>query len=98
MIMKAEQYITFNNKVAQIANREHLKAETVARMYVGGGASIEDVMQHYDLTRAQVHAVLAYYYENQETLDAAYNEAINDPRIISSDDLRKKIESRQQTD
>lgn len=95
--MENMTYIIFKNKIAQVAGKEHLKAEPIARMHVGGGATIEEVMEHYQLTRAQVHAVLAYYYENQEELDQAYDEAMNDPRLIQSTDLRKTIESRQKT-
>lgn len=56
--------------VAYIAGKEHLKAEMVARMYVDGDYTIEQVMDHYGLTPAEVYAALAYYYDNRAALDA----------------------------
>lgn len=88
-----KDYIAFKDGTARIMGKEHLKAEVVARMHTGGQATIEDVMEHYDLTRAQVHAVLAYYYENQAELDETYEESWNDPRVIKSSDLRQRIEA-----
>lgn len=92
--MQSESLITFKDGTARVVGKEHLKAEVVARMHTGGNASIEEVMEHYDLTRAQVHAVLAYYYENQVKLDVAYEETWNDPRLIKSADLCEKIRNR----
>jgi uncharacterized protein (DUF433 family) len=40
-------------------------------MHVDGDYPIEDVMAHYGLTAAEVHAALAYYYDNRAELDAA---------------------------
>jgi uncharacterized protein (DUF433 family) len=57
-------------------NRRNLKAEMVARMYIGTDYSIEDVMDHYNLSAAEVHAALAYYYDNRAALDAQHNEAV----------------------
>jgi len=90
-----KDYIVFKDGTARVMGKEHLKAEVVARMHTGGQATIEDVMEHYNLTRAQVHAVLAYYYENQAELDEAYEQVWNDSRVIKSSDLRQKIEARQ---
>ena len=92
-----KDYIVFKDGTARVMGKDHLKAEVVARMHTGGQASIDAVMTHYDLTRAQVHAVLAYYYENQAELDEAYEQGWNDPRMIKSSDLRQKIEARQTT-
>ena len=57
-------------------NRRNLKAEMVARMYIGTDYSIEDVMGHYNLSAAEVHAALAYYYDNRAALDAQHNAAV----------------------
>jgi hypothetical protein len=51
-------------------------------------------MEHYGLTRAQVHAALAYYYENQETLDAAYQQSWSESKAVKSADFRAEIEAR----
>lgn len=42
-----------------------LKVKMVAGMYIKAGASIEAIMEQYNLTAAEVHAALAYYYDNQ---------------------------------
>jgi uncharacterized protein (DUF433 family) len=89
-----KDYILFKDGEARIAGAEHLKAELVARMHVSGGASIDYVMDHYGLTRAQVHAALAYYYENQSELDAAYEQSWAESKGISAADLRAEIERR----
>lgn len=89
-----KSYITFEDGEARIVGKTHLKAEIVARMHANGGASIDEVKAHYDLTRAEVHAALSYYYENREVLDAAYEEAFNDSRVVKSSDMRAKIEAR----
>jgi uncharacterized protein (DUF433 family) len=73
-------YIVMRDGEARIAGNEHLKAEYVARRYVNGGDPVEKVMEHYGLSRAEVHAALAYFYENQETLDLEYQEAWEESR------------------
>lgn len=88
-------YIVEREGEARLAGHEHLKAELVARMHVNGGRSIEYVMQHYHLTRAQVHAALVYFYENQQALDAAYQQSWSESQAVKSDDFMAEIESRQ---
>ena len=55
-----KSYIIFKYGEARIVGKEHLKAEIVARMHVDGQATVDDVMEHYRLTRAQVYGALAY--------------------------------------
>jgi hypothetical protein len=45
-------------------------------MYVNGDYSIEAVTEHYQLTAAEVHAAIAYYYDNQKALDIAYEQVL----------------------
>ena len=73
------------------------KAEMIARMYVGTSYSIEDVMAHYDLTAAEVHAAIAYYYDNQTALDARHNETVQwlEDNAQTLDDFKAKIAARQ---
>jgi uncharacterized protein (DUF433 family) len=52
-----------------------LKAKLVASMYVKGGATIEEIMDQYDITRAEVHAALAYYYDHQDAIEESFREA-----------------------
>ena len=74
--MQIINHIVMKDGQAHIEGKEHLKAEMVARMYTDGDYSVEDVMAHYVLTAAEVHAAIAYYYDNQTALDAAYNETL----------------------
>ncbi len=50
-------YIMFKDNEARIVGKEHLKAELVARMYVDGKASIDEVMEHtlYHAHKFMVH-------------------------------------------
>ena len=47
-----------------------LKVRMVAGMYVHAGATIEQVMEQYNLSAAEVHAALAYYYDHQTEYEA----------------------------
>ena len=69
MDTKIIQHIVFVDNHARIAGTM-LKAAIVARMHVVAGQSIEAVMEQYNLNRGQVHAALAYYYDNREELEA----------------------------
>ncbi len=61
-------YIEIRDGKAFIRGRSH-KVKMVAGMYVYGGATIEQVMEQYGLSRAEVHAALAYYYDNQAAFE-----------------------------
>ncbi len=86
MIIK---YIIFKDDEARIVGKEHLRAELFARMHASGNASIEEVMEHYGLSRAQVHAALAYYFENQAMLDELYEKSWAESKGIKSTEFKK---------
>lgn len=65
---------------ARIEGKEHLKAEMVARMYVDGDYTIEEVMLHYGLTAGEIHAAIGYYYDNKAELDAVYDKTLAEIR------------------
>jgi uncharacterized protein (DUF433 family) len=100
MVLKTiiKDYIVFKDNEARIVGKEHLKAELVARMHVNGERDIEYVMEHYGLTRAEVHAALTYYYENQQALDEAYEKSWAESKAVKSSDLRARIEARMSKD
>lgn len=87
-------YIVFKDGEARIVGKEHLKAELVARMHVNGKRDVDYVMEHYGLTRAQVHAALTYYYDNQQVLDEADDQFWADSKGIKAADFRARIEAR----
>ncbi|MCA9903688.1 MAG: DUF433 domain-containing protein [Anaerolineae bacterium] len=68
------QHIEIENGKAVIAGT-HLKAALVAAMVVRAGATIDETIAHYALTRAQVHSALAYYYDHQNAIEQAFDEA-----------------------
>lgn len=67
--MQVINHIQMKDNQAYIVGRGHLKAELVARMYVDGDYSIEEVMAHYELSAAEVHSAIAYYHDNRQELD-----------------------------
>ena len=79
-----------------MSRKPHLKAEMVARLYIDGDYTIENVMAHYGLTAAEVHAALAYYYDNRTALDAAYERTVTEiqENAMTLDKLKAKIADR----
>jgi uncharacterized protein (DUF433 family) len=72
------------------------KAEMVARMYIETDYTIEEVMEHYNLSASEVHAAIAYYYDNQEELDKQHQKAITwaEDNTLTIEQLKQKIASR----
>jgi uncharacterized protein (DUF433 family) len=54
--------------------KHRTKVKMVISMLVVAGAPIEDVMEQYNLSRAEVHAALVYYYDNKAAIDQAFAE------------------------
>ena len=73
------------------------KAEMIARMYLNADYTIEEVMEQYNVTAAEVHAAVAYYYDNQAELDARHQQAIAwaEENAMTLDKFKAKIASRQ---
>lgn len=96
--MQIVNHIVMKDGQARIEGKEHLKAEMVARMYVDGGAAIEQVMEHYGLEAADVHAAIAYFYDNQEELDAAHERTLAEihENAMTLNKLQAKIKAREQ--
>lgn len=74
-----------------------LGVHDVVNVVVRLGGSVEEAVEMYDLTPAQVHAALAYYYDHQAEIDAIIAE---NARLASehSDDERSlalKAQARQ---
>ena len=94
--MQVVNHIVMIDGQARIAGKQHLKAEMVARMYVDGDVSIDEVMAHYGLSAAEIHAALAYYYDNQAELDAAYAHTLTEihQNAMTLDKFKAKIAAR----
>lgn len=94
--MEIINHIELRDGQAVIRGHGHLKAKMVARMHLWEGASIEEVMEHYGLTASEVHASIAYYYDNQEALDAEYERTVEDSRrdALTLDEYKARLATR----
>jgi uncharacterized protein (DUF433 family) len=63
----------FRNGEPHIADR-HISVEFIASLYVNHGAAAEEIAQAQELTPAQVHAALAYYYDHPDEIQAIWAE------------------------
>lgn len=94
--MQVVNHIEIRDEQAYIRGTNK-KAEMVARMYVGTDYSIEEVMAHYGLSAAEVHAAIAYYYDNQEALDTRHQQAIDwaEENALTLEKFKAKIAARE---
>lgn len=95
--MKEDRHIEIRDGTACLHGR-NLKAKMVARLHLWENRPVQDVMAHYDLSAAEVHAALAFYYDNQAQLDAEYEANM---RLLaevgeSTEAFRAKIEARKE--
>lgn len=97
--MEIIKHIEVRDKIGYIAGR-NIKAKMVARLYIWEQTPIETIVQQYDITPAEVHAAIAYYYDNQAILDAEYEQNLAKIKSIgtSLEDFKAKIDSRKQED
>ncbi len=72
MVYKLTNHVVITDNIPTVLGRGHLKAEMVARMVVNDGYTIEQAMEHYHLSHAQLYSIIAFYYENQDYLDAEH--------------------------
>lgn len=52
----------------------HITVAFIADVFVHDHLSIDDIARYYELTPAQVHAALAYYYDHMEEIEAIWAE------------------------
>lgn len=62
-------HIEIRNGQARITGRNVKVKMVISRLIHGEPTTIEEVMEQYNLSRAEVHAVLAYYFDHQEAID-----------------------------
>lgn len=99
-MLQVINHIRIEENVAYVKAHGYLKAEMVARMHTDEGCSIEEVMEHYRLTAAEVHACLAYYYDNQAVLDAEEASVRAEVKVnaIKGSEQLEKLRARQKPD
>jgi uncharacterized protein (DUF433 family) len=68
----------------------------ISRLLHGTGATIEEVMEQYNLSRADVYAVLAYYFDHKNAIDRFFEEEerLAHELIPSFDDLKSRLSAR----
>jgi len=84
-----KQHIIIKNGKGYLINYPHLKAHLVASMHMPGGATIEDVAEHYGIELADVYAAIAYYYDNHEEIERAIAANIEQAKKIGQDRFRE---------
>ena len=87
--------------VAWIAGANARVKEVVLDKLAYGWSAEEMHFQHPHLSMAQIHAALAYYYENQDRLDEEIRRDLEDVDRISAQSehsaLRSKLQSLRKT-
>jgi uncharacterized protein (DUF433 family) len=64
-------HITFNVQGKPCIDGTRHRVIDIVADHVAHGYSATQIVEHYpDLTPAQVHAALAYYYDHQDVMDA----------------------------
>jgi uncharacterized protein (DUF433 family) len=90
------EHIEIRNGQARISGRQTKVKMFISRLLDGTGATVDEVMEQYNLSRAEVLACLSYYYDYQEVIEkhfvaqeqAAHEAAIPLDELVSQ--LRKR--------
>lgn len=96
MSLIAIEYIEMRNGAARVAGKG-VKVENIAILATMHGWPVEKIAEELELTPAQIHAALSYYYDHKAEIDQAIKEGDELARQVgtSFDDLRRQIEDRQ---
>jgi uncharacterized protein (DUF433 family) len=72
--------------------------DDVAAMYVLGESPVDWIVENYPLTRAQVHAARAYYYDHQAQIERLWREAeeLAHQVAVPSEEVIARMKSRMQ--
>jgi len=72
-----------------------MSVAAIAKMYLEMGESLEEIAADYNLSLAEVHAAMAYYYDHREEIDryTAESEALVEDlrRNTASSPLEEKL-------
>ena len=82
---------------ARIAGRR-ISIEDIAIWHLRLGKTVDEICAEYDLSLAEVHAALAYYYDHQTEIQPQINEGdafLKALRDSSPSKLAKRLERRQ---
>ncbi len=90
------EHIEIRNGQARISGRQTKVKMVISRLLDGTGATVDEVMAQYNLSRAEVLACLSYYYDYQDAIEkhfetqeqAAHETAIPLDELVNQ--LRKR--------
>lgn len=91
------QHIEMIDGKTYIVGRK-LKPKLIGRFFALGGMSIEEIMEEWNLSRAEVHTAVAYYYDHQEELERTRQELIEQSirnGALTVEEFKAKVEARQ---
>jgi uncharacterized protein (DUF433 family) len=81
--------------VARTIN-QNVKVKMIASAYLDAGQSFPAIAEHYSISLADVHAALAYYYDNLAAFEAneRRNQALLEQYAVSSEEVLTKMRTR----
>lgn len=68
------EHIEIRDGQARIKGRQVKVKMVISRLLHGTGARIEEVMEQYNLSRAEVLACLSYYYDYQSAIEEHFDD------------------------
>ena len=70
-----------------------VKVKMIIQKHLAGGEGFQDIAAHYGIDLADVHAAMAYYYDNKAAMDADFvrAEALVKEVGVSEAELKEKI-------
>ncbi len=89
-------HIEIRDGQARVVGRNLKVKMVISRLIHGTGASIEEVMDQYDLSRSEVLACLEYYYDHREAIDLVFEMEEQElaKAALSSHDWKAKADGR----
>ncbi|MFN8377001.1 MAG: DUF433 domain-containing protein [Anaerolineae bacterium] len=93
-------HIEIRDGQAYITGRNIKVKMVISRLVHGTNATIEEVMEQYDLSPAEAHSVVAYYYDHKVEVDQYFEEEEHFARenIPSLDDLKARLRLKKTSD
>ncbi|MBZ0282294.1 MAG: DUF433 domain-containing protein [Anaerolineae bacterium] len=76
-----------------------ITVEDIVAMYVMNRSPLEWIAQEFDLTFAQIHAALSYYYDHQQVIDDSIRETerLMEQTSVSAEDVLARLRTRKAT-
>ncbi len=88
-------HIEIRDGQARLAGRNVKVKMIISRLFDGTGATIEQVMEQYNLSQSEVYAILAYYYDHKAEIVRYFEEedkALH-AEAVSAAELKERLKS-----